>query len=106
VERKSPMNKNCIQGGAKQGERARNREALVTKTRQRRCGGCVMKVCVLYSGRSRLTFAAIPSRMTHLSACRAPSIRWRSADLRRYPSGLPARLPFSLMSEPSTRRGP
>ena len=54
------MNKNGIEGDAKQGERAMNREALVTKARQRRCGGCVMKVCVPYSGRSRL----MPERAT------------------------------------------
>jgi hypothetical protein len=55
-----PMNKNRIQGEAKQGERARNREALVTEARRRRCGGCVMKICAPYSGRSRLD----PERVT------------------------------------------
>ena len=49
VNRES-MNKNCIEGDAKQGERARNREALVTKARCRRCSGCAMKVCVLTWG--------------------------------------------------------
>jgi RNA-directed DNA polymerase len=44
------MNKNRIEGAAKQGERARNRKALVTKARRCRCGGCAMKVCVLTWG--------------------------------------------------------
>ena len=47
---REPMNKNRIEGGAEQGERAKNREALVTKARRRRCGGCAMKVCVLTWG--------------------------------------------------------
>jgi hypothetical protein len=44
------MNKNRIEGVAEQGEWARNHEALVTKVRRRRCGGCAMKVCVLTWG--------------------------------------------------------
>ena len=47
---REPMNKNRIEGVAKQGERAKNREALVIKARWRRCGGCAMKVCVLTWG--------------------------------------------------------
>ena len=47
---REPMNKNRIEGVAKQGERAMNREALVTKARWRRCGGCATKVCVLTWG--------------------------------------------------------
>jgi hypothetical protein len=47
---REPMYKNRIEGVAKQGERARNREALVIKARWRRCGGCAMKVCVLTWG--------------------------------------------------------
>jgi len=47
---REPMNKNCIEGAAKQGERARNREALVTKAMRRKCGGCAMKECVLTWG--------------------------------------------------------
>ena len=35
-----PMSKNRIEGVTEQGERARNREALVTKARLRRSGGC------------------------------------------------------------------
>jgi hypothetical protein len=58
-----PMNKNCIEGVAKQGERANNRETLVTKARRRRCSGCVMKECDPYLGRSRL----VPERATVLS---------------------------------------
>ena len=55
-----PMNKNRIEGAAEQGERARNREALVIKARWRRSGGCAGKECVLAPGRSRLT----PERAT------------------------------------------
>lgn len=42
-----PMDKNPIEGAAKQGERARNRKALVIKARRRKWGGCAMKVQVL-----------------------------------------------------------
>ena len=45
-----PMNKNRIEGAAKQGERATNREALVIKARRRRSGGCAAKECVLTRG--------------------------------------------------------
>ena len=45
-----PMNKNRIKGVADQGERARYREALVTKGRWRRSGGRVAKECVLTWG--------------------------------------------------------
>ena len=45
-----PMNKNRIEGAAKQGERARNREALVVKARRRNSGGCAGKECVLTWG--------------------------------------------------------
>jgi hypothetical protein len=47
---REPMNKNCIEGVAKQGERAANREALVIKVKRRRCSGCAMKGCVLTWG--------------------------------------------------------
>jgi len=47
---REPMNKNRIEGVAEQGERASNREALVTKARRRRCGGCAMKESVLTWG--------------------------------------------------------
>ena len=47
---REPMDKNCIEGAAKQGERASIREALVTKAKWRKCGGCAMKVCVLTWG--------------------------------------------------------
>ncbi|MFN8954917.1 MAG: hypothetical protein ACK5V9_08010, partial [Burkholderiales bacterium] len=47
---REPMNKNRIEGVAKQGERASDRKALVTKARWRRCGGCAVKVCVLTWG--------------------------------------------------------
>ena len=45
-----PMNKNRIEGTAKQGERARYREALVIKAKRCRSGGCAMKDCVLTWG--------------------------------------------------------
>ena len=45
-----PMNKNRIEGGAEQGERANGREALVTKVRRRRSGGRAVKECVLTWG--------------------------------------------------------
>ena len=51
VERNcEPMNKNCIEGAAKQGERAIYREALVIKAKRRRCGGCAVKECALTRG--------------------------------------------------------
>jgi len=51
VERNcGPMNKNRIEGGAEQGERAYDREALVTKFRWRRSGGRAVKECVLTWG--------------------------------------------------------
>jgi hypothetical protein len=51
VERScEPMNKNRIEGGAEQGERAKDREAPVIKARRRRSGGCAAKECVLTRG--------------------------------------------------------
>ena len=51
VERScEPMNKNRIEGTAKQGERARNREALVIKAKRCKSGGCAVKECVLTWG--------------------------------------------------------
>ncbi len=51
VERSyGPTNRNRIQGGAGQGERAYGREALVTKVRQRKSGGRAAKVDVLTRG--------------------------------------------------------
>ncbi len=52
------MNKNWIEGAAEQGERARNREALVIKAKWRptgisfghKSGGCAVKECVLTRG--------------------------------------------------------
>jgi hypothetical protein len=43
---REPMNKNRIEGAAEQGEWAKDHEALVTKAKRRRCGGCAMKECV------------------------------------------------------------
>ena len=45
-----PMNKNRIGGAADQGERARDRKALVTEGRRRRSGGRAVKECVLTWG--------------------------------------------------------
>jgi hypothetical protein len=51
VERScGPMNKNRIKGAADQGERARYREAPVTKGKRRRSGGRAVKECVLTWG--------------------------------------------------------
>ena len=58
-----PMNKNRIEGAAEQGERAKDRKALVIKARRRKCGGCAMKECDPYLGRSRL----MPERATVLN---------------------------------------
>jgi len=44
------MDKNRIEGVAEQGERAKNREALVIKAKWRRSGGCAVKECVLTRG--------------------------------------------------------
>jgi len=44
------MNKNRIQGSAKQGEWAENREALMTNARCCKSGGCAEKDCVLTWG--------------------------------------------------------
>jgi hypothetical protein len=60
---REPIDKNCIEGAAEQGEWARNHEALVIKARWRKCGGCAMKECDPYLGRSRL----VPERATVLS---------------------------------------
>jgi hypothetical protein len=60
---REPMNKNCIEGAAKQGKWAMNHEALVIKARRRRCGGCAMKECDPYLGRSRFA----PERATVLN---------------------------------------
>jgi len=45
-----PTNRNRIQGAADQGERARNREALVAYGMWRKSGGRVGKECVLTRG--------------------------------------------------------
>jgi len=51
VERScEPMNKNRIEGAAEQGERAKNREALVIKAKRRKSGGCAAKERVLTWG--------------------------------------------------------
>ena len=45
-----PMNKNWIEGAAKQGEWATDYEALVIKAKWRKSGGCAVKECVLTRG--------------------------------------------------------
>ena len=45
-----PMNKNRIEGTAKQGKQAIDCEALVIKAKRCRSGGCAMKECVLTWG--------------------------------------------------------
>ena len=51
VERnREPMDKNCIEGAAEQGEWAKFHEALVIKARWRKSGGCAVKECVLTRG--------------------------------------------------------
>lgn len=45
-----PTNRNRIRGAADQGERARNRKALVAKGMRRKFGGRVVKGCVLTRG--------------------------------------------------------
>ncbi len=44
---REPMGKKLREGAAEQGERAKNREALVTKAKWRKCSGSAMKECVL-----------------------------------------------------------
>jgi hypothetical protein len=44
------VNKNRIEGIVEQGARAMNREALVTRARRRRSGGCTAKECALTLG--------------------------------------------------------
>ena len=49
VERNcEPMNKNRIEGAVEQGERAKDRKALVIKAKWRRSGGCAAKECDRY----------------------------------------------------------
>jgi hypothetical protein len=51
VERScGPMNKNRIEGGADQDERARIREVLVINGKRRKSGGRAVKECVLTWG--------------------------------------------------------
>ena len=67
VERNcEPMNQNRIEGVAKQGERARNREALVIKARWRRSGGCAVKECVLTAQISPAMQAGISDHVWNL----------------------------------------
>ena len=47
---RDPMDKNRIEGDAEQGERAKDRKALVIKARWRKSGGCAVKECVLTWG--------------------------------------------------------
>jgi len=47
IVNREPMYKNRIEGAAEHGERAMNREAIVTKAKWRRSGGCAVKECAL-----------------------------------------------------------
>lgn len=49
-----PMDKNRIEGTAEQGERAKDRKALVIKAKRCKSGGCAAKECVLTWGRLAL----------------------------------------------------
>jgi len=61
VERRcEPMNKNRIEGTAKQGERACDRKALVIKAKRCKSGGCAAKECESYLRKPRL----VPERAT------------------------------------------
>ena len=62
------MNKNCIEGAAKQGERAIYREALVIKAKWRRCSGCAAKECVLTRGDLALCLKGRRPRRSEKSA--------------------------------------
>ena len=69
VERScEPMNKNCIEGATKQGERADYREALVIKAKWRRCSGCAAKECVLTRGDLALCLKGRRPRRSEKSA--------------------------------------
>ena len=57
---REPMDKNRIEGAAKQGKWACDHEALVIKARWRKCGGCAMKECDPCLGRPRF----MPERAT------------------------------------------
>jgi hypothetical protein len=75
---REPMDKNRIEGAAGQGEWARNREALVIKAKWRKCGGCAMKECDPYLGRSRLVperVAAMPEREVSRGRSSTPQSR-------------------------------
>ena len=84
---REPMNKNRIEGVAKQGEWASDHEALVTKARRRKCGGCAVKVCDPYLGRSRLVGespTALPEREVSKSRSSAsPKPEWEVWPARR-----------------------
>ena len=45
-----PMYKNRVEGTAEQGERAKNRRALLVKAKWRKSGGCAVKECALTWG--------------------------------------------------------
>lgn len=64
---RAPMNKNRIEGDAKQREQANSCKALVTKARRRSCGGCARKVCDSYLGRSRPVGCSVAYAMTDAS---------------------------------------
>jgi hypothetical protein len=70
------MNKNRIQGAANQGERANNREALVTKGKRRRSGGkrcCRVLQPVLDPTFSEHSYGFRPGRSAHDAVLAAQS---------------------------------
>ncbi|MFL9966988.1 hypothetical protein PQR02_39875 [Paraburkholderia sediminicola] len=60
------MNKNRTEGGADQGERAKNRKALVIKGRQRRSGGICVTGCVPFSSNTSNLSHWDPQLIEHL----------------------------------------
>jgi hypothetical protein len=62
------MNKNRIEDTAKQGERARDREALVIKAKRCKSGGCAMKECVFTWGDLALCLKGRRPRRSEKSA--------------------------------------
>ena len=72
-----PMNKNRIEGVAKQGERAIDRKAFVIKAKWRRSGGCAMKECALTWGDLVLCLKGRQRRLEReVSKGRSSSSRW------------------------------
>jgi hypothetical protein len=72
-----PMDKNRIEGAAKQGERASNRKAFVIKAKWRRSGGCAVKECVLTWGDLALRLKGRQRKLAReVSRGRSSPSRW------------------------------